>query len=154
ASATPAEAHFGLGYLYWKQHRYEEASREFQAELKGQPQHGQSLTYQGDVEMRAEHEQAAEELFRQPLTIDPNLRLAHLDLAILLVRKNDADNALSHFREAIRIDPSKSDAHYRLARLLSSMGREQEAQAEFEQVKKLAAEQPPPPLIRLSERKL
>ena len=59
-----------------------------------------------------------------------------------------------HFQEAIRIDPSKPDAHYRLGRLWSSLGRDEEAQAEFEQVKKLAAEEPPPPLIRLPGRKL
>ena len=33
AATVPPEAHFGLGYLYWKQQRYEEACREFEAEL-------------------------------------------------------------------------------------------------------------------------
>jgi tetratricopeptide (TPR) repeat protein len=55
-------------------------------------------------------------------------------------------------REAIRLDPGNPDAHYRLGRLWSSLGREQEAQAEFEKVKQLAAETPPPPLIRLPGR--
>jgi len=74
--------------------------------------------------------------------------LAHLDLAIIFARGGKAGEAIPHFREAIRIDPSKPDAHYRLARLLSSMGREEEAQSEFDKVKKLASEEPPP-LIRL-----
>jgi tetratricopeptide (TPR) repeat protein len=154
ASAVPLEAHFGLGYLYWKQRRYVEAIREFQAELKTQPEHGQALTYLGDAEMRMEHQKLAEELLRRALAVDENLRLAHLDLGILLAAKNDSSGAAGHFREAIRIDPSKSDAHYRLGRLWNSLGRRDDAQAEFEQVRKLAEEQPPPPLIRLPGRKL
>ena len=38
--------------------------------------------------------------------------------------------------------PSKPDAHYRLARLLNSLGREQEAQAEFEKVKRTLRDGP------------
>ena len=72
-----------------------------------------------------------------------------MDLGIVLAGGNDSGEAIPHFREAIRIDPSKPDAHYRLGRLLSSLGREQEAQAEFDKVKQLAVEQAPPPLIRL-----
>ena len=34
-----SNAHFGLGYLYWKQHRYEEAERAFQGELAIDPKH-------------------------------------------------------------------------------------------------------------------
>jgi hypothetical protein len=45
------EVHFGLGYQYWKQQRYEDAKREFRAELAQQPQHPQSLLYLGDAEM-------------------------------------------------------------------------------------------------------
>jgi Flp pilus assembly protein TadD len=78
------------------------------------------------------------------------MRLAHLDLGVVLAARNDSGEAARHFREAIRIDPSKPDAHYRLGKLWSSLGRQQEAQAEFDKVKKLAAEQPPPPLVRLS----
>ncbi len=44
APKVPPQAHFGLGYLYWKQHRYQEACRELLAELANQPQDAQSLT--------------------------------------------------------------------------------------------------------------
>ncbi len=86
---------------------------------------------------------------RYALKLAPKTRLAHLDLGILLARGEKSAEAVRHFREAVRLDPSKPDAHYRLGRLLSSLGREQEAQAEFDKVKQLAAEEPPPPLVRL-----
>jgi Flp pilus assembly protein TadD len=75
---------------------------------------------------------------RQALELDPNIRLAHLDLGILLAAGGDSTAAERHFREAIRIDPSKPDAHYRLGRLWLSLGRQQEADAEFAKVKDLA----------------
>ncbi len=152
ATSVPPEVHFGLGYLYWKQQRFEEASREFQAELKGQPEHALALAYLADAEMHTDRDEGAEAHLRQALAVDANTRLAQLDLGILLASRNDSDAAAHCFREAIRIDPSKPDAHYRLGRLWSSLGREQDAQGEFEIVKSLAAEQPPPPLVQLAGR--
>ena len=105
--------------------------------------------------MHSDPKQPAEQHLRHALALDPKIRLANLDLGILLAEKNESDEAARLFREAIRIDPSVPDAHYRLGRLLSSLGRENEAQAEFEAVKKLATEQPPPPaLIQLPRRNL
>jgi tetratricopeptide (TPR) repeat protein len=151
-SPVPPDAHFGLGYLYWKQRRYEDACPEFEAELAGQPQHAQALTYMGDAEMHLDREKRAEAHLRRALALDANIRLAQLDLGIVLAARNDSDEAARRFREAIRLDPSKPDAHYHLGRLWRSLGRNREAQAEFEKVKNLAAEQPPPPLVQLPGR--
>jgi tetratricopeptide (TPR) repeat protein len=153
APTVPPDAHFGLGYLYWKQQRYEEACREFEAELAKQPHHAQALAYLGDAEMHTNRDVVAETHLRRALAVDANTRLAHLDLGIVLAAKKDS-GAAAHFREAIRLDPSKPDAHYRLGRLWSSMGRDHEAQDEFDKVQQLAAENPPPPLLRLSGRPL
>jgi Flp pilus assembly protein TadD len=151
---VPPDGHFGLGYLYWKLRRYDEACHEFEAELATQPQHAQALTYLGDTEMQAGRNKAAEVHLRRALTLDANMRLAHLDLGIVLTARNDSDEAARHFREAIRIDPSQPDAHYRLGRLWSSLGRQKEAEVEFEKVKTLAAEKAPPSLVRLPGRRL
>jgi predicted Zn-dependent protease len=135
--------------MYWKQKRFEEACREFQVELEHQPGHIQALTYLGDAEMHAEREKAAEEHLRRALKLDANIRLAHLDLGILLTNQVDSAEAARHLREAIRMDPSKPDAHYRLGRLWRSLGREAEADAEFAKVKDLSREEPQAPLIKL-----
>jgi tetratricopeptide (TPR) repeat protein len=152
ASPVPPEAHFGLGSVYWKQQRFEDARRGFEAELVNQPQHVQALTYLGDAEMHLNQEKAAEAHLRSALALDKNTRLAQLDLDILLAARNVSGEAALRFREAIRIDPSQPDAHYRLGRLLSSLGRGKEAEGEFEKVKKLAGERPPPPLVQLPGR--
>ena len=58
----------------------------------------------------------------------------------------------AHFREAIRLDPSKPDAHYRLGRLWLALGRQQEAEAEFAEVKQLATQEQPDPLVNIPGR--
>ncbi len=57
--------HFGLGYLYWKQHRYADAEREFELELRNEPDYAQALGYLGDTEMRLEKPAAARPRWRR-----------------------------------------------------------------------------------------
>jgi Flp pilus assembly protein TadD len=100
--------------------------------------------------MHADRNKSADTHLRRALALDAKIRLAHLDLGILLAGTNDSDSAIRHFREAIRIDPSHVDAHYHLGRLLRSLGRSQEADFEFAKVKELAAETGPAPLLKLA----
>jgi len=108
--------------------------------LKSHPQHQQALQYLADTMLSLGHPEQAEALLRKALRLDPKLRLAHLDLGIILAGRNNVESASAHFREAIRLDPSKADAHYRLARLLHSQGRTAEAEREFAKVKELQSE--------------
>jgi len=133
--------------MYWKQTRYEEARKAFEAELANQPQHTLALAYLADAEMHSSSEKSAEEHLRRALRLDANLRLAHLDLGILLAERNENGEAARHFQEAIRLDPSRSDAHYRLGRLGLATGRKQEAEAEFAVVKHLAKPEQPEALV-------
>lgn len=43
---------FGLGYLRWKMRQYDDAKREFEAELVVDPENPQALAYLGDIEMK------------------------------------------------------------------------------------------------------
>src|SRR5262249_3189025 len=131
AKAPEPQAHFALGYLYWKQKRFSDAAGEFRAELIEQPRDGQSMAYLGDCEMHAGDEKAAADHLATALRSEPAMRLAHLDLGILLASGTDKAEAERHLREAIRLDPEKTEAHYQLGRLLRATGREPEAAAEF-----------------------
>jgi tetratricopeptide (TPR) repeat protein len=148
ASREP-EVHFGRGYLYWKQKRFDEARRAFEAELSNQPGHALALAYLGDAEMQSGAEAQAKGHLERALQLDRNVRLAHLDLGAIAAGRKELQTAAQHFRAAIRIDSSKPDAHYRLARTLLALGREHEAKAEFDYVKKLAAADQPDPLMNV-----
>jgi tetratricopeptide (TPR) repeat protein len=137
ASPTQPELHFGLGYLYWKERRYEEAEREFRLELDKYPSHAQASAYLGDVLVHRDEARAAEPLLEKARRADPKIRIARLDLGILYAERKDNVRALRELRDAVRLDPSRADAHYRLSRVYLALGREAEAKAELAMVKQL-----------------
>ena len=65
-----------LGYLLWCQLQFEEAAREFQAELTINPRHAQALTYLGYFETNLGRSEAAMPILEQAVSIDPKDSLA------------------------------------------------------------------------------
>lgn len=135
ASPTEPNVHFGLGYLFWKQRSYDAAESQFKLELANNPDHAEALAYLADIEIkkgdRADARPLVERAVRQPGAP----RIAYLDAGILYAEQDRHDDAIAAFQRAIQMDPSQVDAHWRLARLYSSMGRSQEAAAEFAKAK-------------------
>jgi tetratricopeptide (TPR) repeat protein len=131
--ANPKEpnVHFGLAYLLWTQGQYEEAVEEFQAELANVPDNLQALTYLADTELKINRPEVALPLLDRVLRIDPKMELAHLDRGILLANAGRRDGALRELKVAARLSPSDVKVHWRMARLYQSMGRKDEAEAEF-----------------------
>lgn len=131
--AAPAQpnVHFGLGYLLWKQQSFEDAAREFRLEIQNDPSHAQALAYLGDTQMKNGGNAEAKATLQQAVKVPGAARLAWLDLGILLAQEHENDEAVADIRHAIEMDPSEVDAHWRLARLYQSMGRADEAKAEF-----------------------
>lgn len=129
--------HFGLGYLLWSQSQYEEAAKEFQAELGNVPDSAQSMAYLADADIRLSQPEAARPLIQQAIRIDPRMELPHLDLGILNSDAGHNDVALREFQEAVKLSPNDVNAHYRLARLYQAMGRKDEAKVEFDKTSSL-----------------
>jgi tetratricopeptide (TPR) repeat protein len=125
------EVHFGLGYLLWKEHRFEEAETEFKLELEDNPNQAQALTYLGDIAIRHNDEDTALNYLQRAVAQPQAIRLAYLDLGIVDADHKRNEDALVNFQRAIDMDPAQVDAHYRLGRLYVSMGKPKEAQAEF-----------------------
>ncbi len=67
------DVHFGLGYLLWGQLQFDEAAKEFQAELDNNPDHPLALTYLGDCDMRLGHPDVVTPLLERAIQIDPKL---------------------------------------------------------------------------------
>jgi tetratricopeptide (TPR) repeat protein len=137
--ANPKEpnVHFGLGYLLWTQAQYEEAAREFQAELANVPDNVQALTYLADTEIKLNHPETARPLLEKAVLINPRMGLAHLDLGIIEADAGNNEVALRELKLASQLSPTDINPHYRLARLYQAMGRKQEAAAEFAKTKAL-----------------
>jgi tetratricopeptide (TPR) repeat protein len=131
--ANPREpnVHFGLGYLLWTQTEYREAASEFQAELANDPDHIQAMLYLADSDIQLNQYDAAAPLLERVLKLDSGLGLGHLDLGIVLAQAGRNEDALRELTTAAKLMPEDVNVHWRLGRLYRSMGKMEEARAEF-----------------------
>jgi len=139
AKAAPREPniHFGLGYLYWKQHKYDEAKSEFTADLGIDPSNAQALAYLGDIELKNNAPEKALPLLHKATQLRADIRIAYLDIGAILSQQKKYPEALAALQHAEKLDPTQPDAHYRLARLYRDMGNSAAAQREFAKVSEL-----------------
>ncbi len=137
--ADPREpnVHFGLGYLLWTQNQFEEAAREFQAELDNVPDNAQALAFLADSDMQLNRSGQAMPLIQKALKIDPSVPRAHLDLGILYADAGRQEDAIREFKTASRLNPEDPNPHWRLARLYQAMGNKTEAAVEFQKTSSL-----------------
>jgi len=129
--------HFGLGYLLWGLLKFDEAAKEFQAELDNNPNHTQALTYLADCDMQLGHPEAASLLLEKAIHVDPKIERAHLDLGILYGDGDRRDDALRELKVAEKLSPEDQTVHWRLARFYKAMGRNDEAKVEFDKTRSL-----------------
>jgi tetratricopeptide (TPR) repeat protein len=125
------EVHFGLGYLLWKNHSFDEAETELKLEIEDNPNHTQALTYLADIAIKQNDDKAARSYLQRAFQQSKVIRLGYLDLGILNAAAGNNEEAEVNFLHAIEMDPTQKDAHWRLGRLYRSMGQQKEAQAEF-----------------------
>jgi tetratricopeptide (TPR) repeat protein len=134
---SPGEpnVHFGLGYLLWEKQQYAAAAQEFQTELDLNPNHAQALTYLGDSNLVLNHPEIARPLLEKATQVDPGIELAHLDLGVIDADAGRQDDALRELTAAERLAPNDVNVHWRLGRLYRSIGKREEAEAEFGKAK-------------------
>ena len=129
--------HFGLGYLYWEQRRYDRASIEFHREIEAGGSVAKSQAYLGDIALRQGNRGRARTLLLEAVRLYPKYRLAHYDLGVLAAQQKEYDQATSEFQQAIDLDPKRADAHYRLAEVFRAQGKVERVQAELKNVEQI-----------------
>jgi len=139
AKAAPQEpnVHFGLGYLYWKSHQYDEAKSELEREISIDPAHAQALAYLGDIEMKRNDPEKALPLLEKSVRARDDIRIAHLDMGAIFAEQKRYPEALAALQRAEKLDPTEPDAHFRLGRVYQAMGNKDAAQGEFSKVREL-----------------
>ena len=131
ANPNEPNVHFGLGYLLWTQKHLEEAITEFQAELANDPKNIQSILYLGDAYLQLGQPDKARPLLEQAVHQDSSLWRAQFDLGILDSDAGQYEDALRYLQQAAKQQPDEVNIHMRLGRVYKSMGRTEEAKAEF-----------------------
>jgi DNA-binding SARP family transcriptional activator/Tfp pilus assembly protein PilF len=79
----------------------------------------EALSYVGTEE---ENGAAEETAYRRLLEQEPEHPEAHNNLAVLLLRRGEGQQAATHYREALKIRPDYPEAHYNYATLLEAAG--------------------------------
>lgn len=131
------DAHFALGFLLWRDKRYEEAAQEFQKELVLDPRHFQALAYLGDIHLKQGDDPGAEKLLRESLAAKDGLWITHYDLGLLASEKKQYAAAIAQLQRAVELDPTRADTHYRLSQIYKQTGNEEGAREELRTVSQL-----------------
>lgn len=137
AAAQLPEAHFGLGYLLWKKHDYENAASEFRIELTNNPKNYKALAYLGDCELKSGDLSRSREHLLSSISIQDALWITHFDLGKMATDQREYSNAVKQFERAIELDPERPEAHYRLAQAYRQSGNEIAARRQLEIVSRL-----------------
>ncbi len=150
AAPSQPDVHFGLGFLYWKLRRYNEAEREFRQELANNRDNSQAFAYLGDTLLKTGRADDAFSALKHAIALQPDIQIAHLDLGALYAARKQNDLAIAELRKAIQCDPNAYEPHYRLARLYRESGNKAEANAEFAIVQKLHERKNEDTLMKIS----
>lgn len=73
----------------------------------------------------------SETLWRHSISSGRESSFAHYNLANIMLKRGDVDQAILHYRESLQISPVGADAHYNLGTVLSERGQLEEAMEHF-----------------------
>src|SRR5215469_3603402 len=130
-------AHFLLGEIDLYQSNPQGAASEFRKELAVNPTLWLVYWRLGDAYMRLENYDEAEKILKEAIWLNEASPGAYVLLGEIAVKKNDPALASGFLARAVALDPQNGDAHYALATAYKQLGRESDANQQFEISKKL-----------------
>ncbi|HXD89851.1 MAG TPA: tetratricopeptide repeat protein [Candidatus Binataceae bacterium] len=140
AAPDNASAHLALGNLYASEKKFDAARVEFGKALEIAPKDASAHAAIGGAYSDEGQAEAAENQYRAAVAIEPANAAYRLALGNVLMKGQKPGAAESELRTAIGLEPKNAQAHLGLANLLSGeTNRQEEAQAEFAEVKAIDA---------------
>ena len=118
-----SQARLGLGYIAYRQGRFDEAIRRYTEVVRGSTKgvaeayHNLGSIYAG----RGEIERAVKAQ-QQAIAEDPNFADAYYHLGVLYSRQQDWQAAIAAYQKTVALTPTMPNAHYQLARCYRQTG--------------------------------
>ena len=109
----------------------EQARKEFQAELKIDPNNAGAEYVLGELARQDQNWDQAIEHFSRASKLDPAFGDAFLGLGEALISSRKFPEAIPPLQTAVKLEPANPGAHYNLATAYSRSGRKAEADKEF-----------------------
>lgn len=133
------KAHFyeGLAYIRWE--HWDDAVREFKAELSLNPNDTEASYHLGYVYLQESKVDDAAALFLAVINADPDFARAQYQLGKIQLERGKAEEAVPHLEAAARLLPDTDYVHYQLQAAYRKLGRSADADRELEIYKALEA---------------
>ena len=128
---------YGLGYLYWKLYRYDDAERELLEVLRAAPKDPRASFTLGDLYLTRGDAQRALPLLEAAREGYPNEFDTRFALGRALLITGNTDGGIAELRAAVKLDETIADGHFHLGRALMKAGLQEEAKVELDIAKKL-----------------
>ena len=125
-------AHFYSGVIYLKLGKFNEAQKEFEAELVRNPNDLQAKYDLGYVLLANQETTRGIALMREVCLTRPEFADAHYELGKALLQKGEIENAIVSLEKAAHLDPAKAHIHYQLGRAYLAAGRKAEGDGQME----------------------
>ena len=137
--ASTPRAHFyrGLADIHWE--HWNDAAKEFQAELAISPSDPDALYHLGFVQHQLNNIDQALALYMQVIAAHPDYTNAQYEAGKILLDRNQFEDAAAHLEIAARLAPQKDYIHYQLQAAYRKLGRVADADRELEIYKGLKA---------------
>jgi predicted Zn-dependent protease len=130
---------YGLGYLYWKLYRYEEAERELTEVLRRDPKDVRAAFTLGDLYLTKGDAKRALPFLEMAAHDYPAEFDTRYALGRALLLTGERNRAIEELRAAVKLDDSIADGHFQLGRALMQSGATDEGREELERARKLQA---------------
>lgn len=130
-------AHYYSGLIYVKMGKFDEAAREFEAELAVNPKDVQAKYHLGFVLLSKARTDGGMKLMREVIEAEPGFADARFELGKALLLQGDVKGAIENLETAAKLGPDKAHIHYQLGRAYVAAGRQADAQKRFELFKDL-----------------
>lgn len=135
----PASAlvRYGLGYLYWKLYRYDDAERELTEVLRRVPGDPRSAFTLGDLYLTRGDANKALPFLKTAAEAYPNEFDTRFALGRALMLMGNLEHGIEELRAAVNLENSIADGHFHLGRALMRSGAKEEGKLELEKAQAL-----------------
>jgi tetratricopeptide (TPR) repeat protein len=128
---------YGLGYLYWKLYRYDEAERELTDVLRRDAKDPRAAFTLGDLYLTRQDAKRAIPLLEIAASAYPDEFDTRFALGRALILSGDTKRGIEELRAAVKLDGSIADGHFQLGRALVQSGHRDEGKRELDRAREL-----------------
>jgi len=121
-SPTSSEAHYNLGFTYFKAGLVQKAEESFKKALSIKPDYVDVLIILAQIEANKKNFDSARELAQKARKVSPNDARVYGVLGGISLSLGEIVLAEENFEKAIKLDPNLPDVHFNLANIYEEGG--------------------------------